>query len=228
MKVALVYVYPNLLPQTYQKMARRFVETYMKHPPGMRDHDICVVVNGGLARISELEKLFFPLECHFMFHDNSGRDIGGFIASASQISCDLMFCLGAPVHFCRAGWLDTIINAYEQNGPGLYGPWGFHQPSIHLRTTAFACPPELLRAYPFEVHNGNRYSFEHAANLSFTSYVSKLGLKTMQVTWDGCFEQPEWHHTEESETLILDQHCTRLGYGQAKPNVTEKKKKRDT
>lgn len=215
MRVALVYVYPNLLPATYKIMARRFVETYMKHPPGLEDHDIHVVVNGGPARKSEVEFLFSPIKCHFMSHDNAGKDLGGYLKAAHEVPCDLMVCLGAPVHFHRAGWLDRLVSAYEDNGPGLYGPFAAREPAVHIRTTAFMCAPELLRAYPFEITNDSRYAFEYGGN-SFTRYVQSVGLPCRMVTWSECLEEPHWEQQPESECLFWDQHCEKIGYGKSK------------
>jgi hypothetical protein len=180
----------------------------MKHPPGIEDHEICVVVNGGLARNSELENRFAPLECQILRHDNTGKDVGAFMKAAAEVRCDLMVCLGAPVHFHRAGWLDRIIQEYEANGPGLYGCWAFEQPRAHIRTTAFWCAPELLAAYPIPVHNGNRYEFEHGAT-GFTACVAGLGLGTFQVTWDGCYPRKEWQHASRTQSLVWDQHIER-------------------
>lgn len=194
--------------KVYDSLARRFVDTYTKHPPGLHDHEIIVVANGGLVRKSELEKLFFPLECQFLYYDNTGKDIGAYLNVAEVAKCDLMVCLGAPVHFHQAGWLDRIVGEYEANGPGLYGCWAFSEPRAHIRTTVFWCAPELLRSYPFTVHNGNRYEFEHGA-MSITQHVTNMGLGTFQLTWDGCHPRSAWQHATRAQSLVWDQHIER-------------------
>jgi hypothetical protein len=146
---------------------------------------------------------------HF-HHNNVGQDIGAFQAFSEVADCDLLVCLGAPVHFRRAGWLDRIVQAYEDNGPGLYGAWAFHQPMSHVRTTAFWCPPELLKSYPYQVINESRYEFEHG-HRSIHQYTKSIGLNTYMVTWNGCWEEKDWHHVTLDECLLLDQHTDRIG-----------------
>ena len=209
MKVIVAHVHPDVDLATYNPMARRFVETYMDHPPGQADHELVVLVNHGHPHgLPGYRKLFEPLACSFMLHDNTGKDIGAYQMAAREIPCDLLVCLGAPVYFPRAGWLDRIVNTYEQNGPGLYGPWGFHQPKPHIRTTAFWCAPELLNSYPYVVHNDSRYEFEHG-DKSITAHVTQLGLPAFMVTWDGCHPMKGWHHASRAQSLMLDQHSDR-------------------
>ena len=105
MKVAVIYVFPDMDTATYVPYARRFVESYMDHPPGICDHEIVVVVNYGLKNNPFYPRLFHPLTCSFLLHDNKGQDIGAFQKAAEEVPCDLMVFLGAPIHFYQAGWL---------------------------------------------------------------------------------------------------------------------------
>jgi len=210
MKVVLTYVYPDLDARTYVPLARRFVESYMEHPPGSLDHEIHVLVNYGLPNNPAYPKLFRPLTCSFMLHDNQGKDIGAFQKAAEEIPCDLMVFLGAPIHFYRAGWLDRIVNVYEQNGPGLYGCRGYTTPMHHLRTTSFWCAPELLNSYPYTVHNDSRYEFEHGVR-SITQHVRSIGLECFMVTWDGCYPYDSWGRTPNGSNLMLDQWSDMAG-----------------
>ena len=206
MNVALCYVFPDLDHQTYIPLARRFVDTYVKNPPGDCDHSIHVLVNMGEEKdIKAYRRLFSPLECQFIMHNNYGKDIGAYQLAARTIDCDLMICFGAPVHFHKPGWMDRIAITYDQNGPALYGAWGFELPGPHIRTTAFWLPPEILNSYPSLVSNGTRYEFEHGTN-SIHRHVEKLGLESFMTTWTGCYARHEWRHASRDESLILDQH----------------------
>ena len=210
MKITLAYVFPDLLHATYIPLARRFVESYMEHPPGDADHDILVCVNYGTERmLKEYEKLFSPLCCRFMMHNNEGKDIGAFQAACAVADCDLLMCVGAPIHFTRAGWMDRIEQAYIENGPALYGCWGFHQPRDHIRTTAFWLPPQLLASYPHPVDNSLRYEFEHGV-YSITEHARNLGLERYMVTWKGVYPRDVWQHVDKHESLFLDQHYDRM------------------
>ena len=210
MKIVLVYIFPDMESAIYVPHARRFVESYMQNPPGETDHEICVAVNYGLKNNPEYPRIFRPLTCSFMIHDNQGKDIGAFQKAAATIPCDLMVFLGAPVHFYRAGWLDRIVQVYEQNGPGLYGCRGYSTPKYHIRTTAFWCPPELMNSYPYQVHNNSRYEFEHG-EMSITNHVRHSGLGCYMVTWNGCYPVSDWGNTPSGSNLMLDQWSDRAG-----------------
>lgn len=205
MKTTLVYIHPCANAQTYVPMARRFVETYMEHPPGETDHELYVCINGGIEMGEWNKNLFQPLSPRFFQHNNYGKDIGAYQAAADLIECDLLVCLGSPLHFHRAGWLDRIMMAYLENGPAVYSPWGFQVPRPHLRTTAFWCPPEFLNSYPVRVGNGDRYAFEHGAN-SIALWSQKQGYEPLQVTWRGTYRMEGWHPVDKDESLFTDQH----------------------
>lgn len=208
MRVAICYIFPTALAAKYVPLARRFVESYMDHPPGSTDHDIYVSVNGGIEMGEWNKKIFEPLPCQFFQHNNYGKDIGAFRVAADQIPCDLLVCMGSHIHFHRDGWLDRMVMAYEENGPTVYGPWGFQSPRPHLRTTAFWLPPELLLAHPLKVSDRERYQFEHGSD-SITLWCQKQGLEPIMVTWDGCYQMPEWHPVDRKSSLFIDQHMER-------------------
>tara|TARA_R110000868_G_scaffold86512_7_gene242655 strand:+ start:95 stop:733 length:639 start_codon:yes stop_codon:yes gene_type:complete len=211
MNIAVVYVYPDLNARLYKPLAKRFVSSYMEHPPGESDHQLHVAVNFGRPGNTEYDRLFSPLMPRFLMHDNSGKDIGAFQFASQTIPCDLMVFLGAPVHFRQGGWLDRIVRVYEQYGPAFYGCWGFHQPAMHIRTTAFWCAPEILNSYPYNVNDSSRYEFEHGQR-SIANHVVKLGLPVFMVTWNGCYPVESWHHVENKDCLMLDQHTDGLSY----------------
>lgn len=188
-------------------MARRFVESYMEHPPGVEDHEIHVAINGGVDIGEWCRKLFSPLPCRFFKHNNYGKDIGAYQTAADILECDLLVCLGAPIHFHKPGWLDRLVMAYQENGPAVYSPWGFHSPRPHLRTTAFWLPPELLNSYPRRVSDQERYGFEHGGD-SITLWSQQLGFEPLQVTWRGVYSMDAWHPTTRDESLMVDQHMT--------------------
>lgn len=211
MRIAVVYCYPNLNHLTYDKLAQRFTDKFIKYAPGISDHTLHVVANGGGKITPRQERLFHPLVPQFMYHDNSGRDLGAYMMAARTLTADLLVCLGAPVRPCREGWLDTVVHAVENNGPGLYGFWGFSVPTVHLQTTAFCIAPQILQAYPIEITNERRYQFEHGTN-SITAFTIKTGFPVMQVTARGAFPPESFRHVERDECLLLDQFDKHYGY----------------
>lgn len=186
-------------------MAKRFVRTYLEHPPGEADHEIHVAINGGIAIGDWCERLFYPLPCRFFQHNNVGKDIGAYQAAADTIECDLMLCFGSPLHFHKAGWLDQIVRAYEEYGPTVYGPWGFQVPRPHLRTTCFWLPPELLNSYPKRVGDSDRYAFEHGEQ-SIALWSKMRGFDPYMVTWKGVYGIEAFQNIPREESLFVDQH----------------------
>jgi hypothetical protein len=129
--------------------------------------------------------------------------------AADTLHCDLLVCLGAPVHFHRSGWLDRMVDAYLHNGPALYGCACYLSPNWHVRTTVFFCPPQLIQSYPLIIGSTreSRYGFEHGPK-SFTRHVLSAGLPCLMVTWSGIFpfEQWEGHAPGPRDILVWDQH----------------------
>lgn len=205
MRIAIVYIFPTAAANIYVPMAKRFVSTYLQYPPGEADHDIHVAINGGIEIGPWCRRLFDPLPCRFFQHNNAGKDIGAYQAAADAIECDLMLCLGSPVHFHKPGWLDQIVRAYDEYGPTLYGAWGFQVPRPHLRTTVFWLPPELLNSYPTRIDNSNRYEFEHGV-LSIATWSKKVGFDPLMVTWSGVYRMEAWQNISREESLFIDQH----------------------
>ena len=210
MKVCLAYILPQAQRATYEPLAYRFAQSYMANPSGGEPHEIHVVSNG--CEISERQKkLFAPLPCQWWEHDNTGRDLGAFQMIAEKIDADLLVCFGSHIHFVRPGWLDRMIQVFLENGPGFYGPWGFDQPAVHLRTTAFWLPSELLRAYPVWIGNGQRYEAEHGKT-SLTAFFHNSGFPVIQVTFTKALDYGRWEHVTRADTLFLDQHLDRAGW----------------
>lgn len=211
MRVAIVYVFPQLAEHVYEPMARRFADKFIEYPPGIADHIPYIVANGGGKITPRQERLFHPLVPQFLYHDNAGKDVGAYMNAARTLTCDLLMCIGSPVRPCHAVWLDIIVAAVEDNGPGLYGPWGSHTPTPHLSTTAFAIAPEILKAYPYPVRNETRYQFEHGTN-SITAFTLKSGFAVRQVTARGVFGVDQFHVPSRSESLFLGQVTNHYGY----------------
>jgi hypothetical protein len=195
----------------YIPAARRFISSYMNHPPGATQHDLHVVINGDKNNHTD-ERTFSPMSPKYHSHTNYGKDIGAFQFAARTIQSDLMVFCGSHVHFRQAGWLDVMVNAVERNGPGVYGAYAFHEPSPHIRTTCFWMPTELLLMYPHLVGNEFRYEFEHGAAHSIVRWINDSGFHPWLVTWRGIFPQANWRHVENNEALVLDQHSDRIGY----------------
>jgi hypothetical protein len=209
MKIAVVYCYPMVQTATYFSKAKRFADTWKQFPPGNAPHSLHAVCNGGTPGPND-KYPFDGLNCHFISRHNSGMDIGAYQDAADQIPCDMMVCLGAPIHFYRAGWLDRMAEAFVEHSPCLCGCWGIppFRGVPHIRTTAFWFPPALLNAYPFIISSkkDSRYGFEHGQN-NFTAFAQTAGFEPLMVTFDQVYPMEEWPNGDGSQgkCLVLDQ-----------------------
>lgn len=195
----------------YQPAARAFTASYVQNPPGLTDHELYAGLTGCTQKGPIHDKLFAPLAPNFITHNNWGKDLGLFQQAADQLEADLMIFCGAHIRFPRAGWLDWLVAKYLENGPGFYGAFGFHEPALHIRTTFFFCPTELLRLYPYQISDHHRYAAEHGPD-SLTLWTKSKGFPVFMVTWKGCFPPEQFHHVEQQDCLVFDQHTDRLHY----------------
>jgi hypothetical protein len=207
MRVAVGYVYPLVLPRTYYAAAQRFARTYRQFPPDY-EHELHILANGRQPAQNEVA-LFNGLSSHIHAYDNSGWDIGAFQRFAETVNCDLMVCLGANCHFYRRGWLKAMVDAVCECGPGLFGCAAYMGDMIHVRTTTFWFPPELLQSYPAYIgtSRASRYEFEHGKT-SFTHHVLNLEFPCVMATWEGNYAYPDWHDhaPDANQILVRDQH----------------------
>lgn len=209
--VTLIYIHvPG--DEQHWKYAREFVETYGKFQP--QYHHKTVVVCQGKPATPLVRGLFKMMpNLRYFEHDDSGWDIGAFIAASREISDDCVVCLGGSAHFKRDGWLKRIAESWQKHGAGFYGATPTHEVSPHLCTSGFWCPPEVLSSYPIKVVNRvTRYDFEHGPNACW-KMVAHNGLPVKLVTWDGEFDWQDWRKPpniyrrgDQSNALIYWHH----------------------
>lgn len=188
--ITLIYIHvPG--DQKHWRYTREFIESYKQFPPE-HDHQTIVVCQGKPA-IPLARGLFKALpNLAYFQHDDSGWDIGGYIAASKAVDADCVVCLGGSSYFQRAGWLKRISEAWQKHGAGFYGATPTHEVSPHLCTSGFWCPPEVLKAYPIKVVNREtRYDFEHGPNACW-KMVAHNDLPVKLVTWDGEYDWQDW------------------------------------
>lgn len=179
----------------YYDLASKFIESYHRFPPEY-PHSTVIVCNG--APITEgARRLFGSLpKVKFFEHDNSGYDLGAFIAVAKQSIAALTICFGSYTYLWRKGWMERMVQARLKHGPGVYGSSTSYQEMPHLNTGTFWCDPILLASYPWPVTcNADRYSFEQDKRhpeRTFWKFVHSIGKRALFVTWDGEYEWWDW------------------------------------
>jgi hypothetical protein len=214
-QVAVVFVYP-VFGKHHDDFARLFAEDYQKYPAGY-EHTLYVVSNGGPPTV-RMKEVLTGIPCQFLEHDDSGWDIGAYQKAVEVISCDLVVLLGGTVYFEKPNWLHRMVEAYLKHGPHLYGAFACRQPKIHIRTTGFWMPPELLRRYPHRITTvEERYHFEWN-KYNFTQWVVDSGRKAILATWSTEIESKDWEPVAgyygsriDGDCLIGDKRCNTSG-----------------
>lgn len=209
--VAYICVTQGALTPEYSS---RFVGSYMSCPPGV-EHETVICCNGGPLSM-ENSLLFSPMDCQFFPRVNdAGWDISAYQDVAAAVDCDMLVCLGESCYFHHPGWLQRMIMAWQQFGPGMYGFFASFLVRAHMNTTAFVCDPKNLRTYPKVHDRRERYEFEHGET-AFWKRVHGLGRPTKLVTWDGIWDPFQWRFPDnilwrgdQSNCLIFCNHTDR-------------------
>lgn len=172
------------LTQTFLNSIRKF--------PGGEPYELVVVFNNGTPTDADRAMYADFPTVRFYEHDNSGFDIGGFIAVSKVIDNPMAIYFGGTAFVQREGWLKKLHEAWDQYGPGLYGTLATYELSPHINTTGFLCDPKLMVRYPHKVvTKEDRYAFEHRSRAMWRM-VANMGLPVKLVTWDGVYDWPQW------------------------------------
>lgn len=212
----LTYIAVSHGPLTADHCAR-FVDTYHRYPPGI-EHDTLVCCNGGILPTS-VGLILSPLNPMFLIRKNDGGwDVSAYIDVARHHASgyDAIVCLGESVYFHRPDWLLRLAEAWDEHGPGMYGPFASHIVRAHMNTTAFACAPDLLANYRWPVRSHkDRYEFEHGIHALWRGIHARRK-PVFLVTFDGEYAPGHWRDPpdilwrgDQSNCLMLCNHTDR-------------------
>lgn len=190
LKISLLYIHVAG-DQKHINYAKQFVASYKANPPGA-EHSTLVICQGGPAR-QQTWRLFDGLpNLSFFEHDDSGWDIGGFIAASKNLDCDMVVCCGGSAFMQNPGWMARMVESWRKHGEGFYAANSTYEVSPHLNTCGFWCSPRFLARYPLAVTcQQHRYDFEHGPNAAW-KIASQKGMPAKLVTWCGEYDWPEW------------------------------------
>jgi len=197
----------------YNEGAVRWRDSYTANRPEM-PHDV-VIVN---RYADHDDDLFDGVASHYLRYDGGGWDCGTWKHVAQEFNVDLLVCFNSSTRIQAPGWLERIVNAVDQHGPGLYGPLTSFEVNPHVRTPCFIFQPEVLRRFPEEINDRQAtYQFEcmgYPDTPNVTQWVRAQGWQTRLITWDGCYDLPDWRKPEnifrrgdQSNLLVHDRHC---------------------
>lgn len=192
MRISIVYTAVTNGPLT-ENYCARFAATFREFPPGV-ECEIVVACNGG--PLPKSTSLIFSGMSAKMFPrvNDPSWDLGGYFDAARGpcADADMLLCLGESNYFHKEGWLKRLVDAWENHGPGMYGPFASNVVRAHLQTTAFCCSPTLLKQYPIRVcDKASRYALEHGEQ-SLWRRTAARGMPVRLVTWDGDWEPRMW------------------------------------
>lgn len=219
MKIVVLYLCPLDDQAEFAPKARRWFESYQRFKPA-EAHQVMICFTNGEPTPKDLDPFNNVL---IKTYSGGGRDIGAYLSVAKVADCDLMVFMNARSHFWRHGWLGRFITAYKTFGPkGLYGSSASFEvcplnhkvfPNPHIRTTAFATDPKILRRYPFEVNSlDDGFRFE-SGQWNFTDWYESRGYPVKMVAWDGIYDKADWRKPtgifrrgNQENVLIRDRH----------------------
>lgn len=209
-------------PSWYLPFSLRFARTFEQFPPGI-DHEL-VVVSCGKPIGEDQMHLYRNITDRYECYEGGGWDLGAYQTIARGLDCDLVVCLATPVHIKREGWLRRFAEVYGKYGEGLYGAMASYENYPHIRTSAFAFTPEMIRKYPHEIDSRDKcFRFECGCDSKgtplfldwcFTDWVCTIGKPALMLTWDGIHAIHQWRtppnifrRGDQSNCIVWDRHC---------------------
>lgn len=221
MTVALFYVHvarPEAANE-FNEAARKFVASYKQFPAG-HVHDLVIVFCNG-EPTSEMISIYDGLNNETAFYKGTGRDIGAQQHAAIKSDCYFSVAVNSRVYFHKANWLKRMMEAREQNGPGVYAamasfegcPLGQVWPNPHLRTAFYGMDTELWRQFPHKVNSReDSFRFE-SGEWNIANWCESNGHRAMLVSWGGCWDRKDWRKVphgfrsgNQSNCLVWDRH----------------------
>lgn len=217
MIAAISYPVPLDNWETFRSDVDRFAKTWKAHPPGTDDYLLLAMLcRDGLP--GEADGLLDGIARTYRRYDGGGCDIGCHLQAADSCGDAFLVCLSTRVYFHREGWLKRLMEAREQNGPGLYGTAVSLEYMPHVRTHCFGIDASLLREYPHRINSRQRgYFFESGVDNEDGSFFNWCrAAKSYPVTivyWDRIcdFEHAlmadnRFRYGDQSNLLVFDRH----------------------
>ncbi len=213
MKVSVVFVRVVTKPE-YDHMAQRWLESYRAFQMGY-PHELVVINRYADSPDSTFDKYVSK----YVRYDGGGWDCGAWQFAGRNIESDLLVCFNSSTYVTGHDWLKRFVDAVEKHGDGLYGPLTSYEVMPHVRTPCMIFQPHVINDYPHQVNSReDAYRFECLrwpdGTPTFTDWVKNKGQKTMLVTWDGEYDQPDWRKPpnifrrgDQSNLIVKDRHA---------------------
>ncbi len=219
--VAYCYIWAQDAAEVFLPFAERWAQGYLAHPAGC-EHQLYVVVCGPEKKMPPCLSQLKPKVIHY--NPCPGWDLGGSQFAASHVTEDFMVC-GTSRHFAwKPGYLAKMRDAFDRYGDNLYAdgvsleacPLGgptTEFPNAHTRGAFYGLTPKRFRQYPFLINTREKGFLAECGERSLARWFWHIGLRVIQVTWDGCYEKQSWPNVpntfrrgDQSALLVKDKH----------------------
>lgn len=214
MKIAIVYPYICNKAEHYREDLKRFCNTLHQFPAGY-EYDLFVEMCGGGEFQGQDVDWFGDFFFSGSEYYGDGWDIGAHQHAANCVpyEIDFMICCCAHTFFHREGWLNRMVSAREEFGPGLYGAMASKENHPHIRTCFFGFDPADLRAFPTVINSRQKsLEFESGPD-NFSLWMQRRGKPVKMVAWDGTYDladcrKPDnvFRRGDQSNCLVWDRH----------------------
>lgn len=204
----------------FQPMLERWCETYRRFTPTV-PHDVWCNICGPTAMNPPdevIDGMFTGAVSKLNLYCGGGCDLGSTQFLANALSNTFLIASTSRVYFWKAGWLERMVAARAEHGPGLYGTSAAYQGDrLHLCTRFFGMDVEDWQAYPHVINTRDRgRMFEIGENNpdgNLLEWSEKRGRPARLVYWGGVYEKADWfkpanifRRGDQSNMLVKDRH----------------------
>jgi hypothetical protein len=220
-KPIIAYPVPMDSPEVYETFlpfVKRFCQTFMEYPG---DCEIallkCVKKTDEwyLEKLAEHYQWLYPAEQTHYIYDSNGCDIGSAQWLSKQLHPDrLMIMMTSRCYFHKAGWLERYLEAHDKDPDALLGASAsWEGGKRHICTRAYAMRAGLFASYPHLIDTREKGQKFEVDEWCITDWFAENQRHTLQVTFDGVQEQPDWRNPDnifrkgnQSNMIVHDKH----------------------
>ncbi len=213
----IVYPVPMDAWSDFSKYFYRFTKSVEDNNPE-HIHEFVFVANWGEPLEPHRAKTM-DMKARWMSYYGHGCDVGSWQHAVSGcLDTDFFVLCTSRVYFHRAGWLNRMMFEREKHGPGLYTTSCSHEGGrLHPCIRCVGIDGKIFRDYPlkYESRDGGT-KFETGIDSphgSLGDFVKSKGGTVKLVTWDGCYDEPDWFMVknrfrdgDQSNMLVFDKH----------------------
>lgn len=207
-----IILYPVLMESwnNVHPFVNRFCSTLKKFKPQLEFQLAAIAVNR--EPTPECQQLFEGLEPMWLNYNGVAEDAGAWHQAAQSFGERFLICCTPTVYFYREDWLDKIVQARTEHGPGIYSTSASKERRIHLCGRCFGIDGHFLKTYPVNILNTFRQGVE-IGYYSLVDHVCSNGGTARAVYGSGSYLRDGWfvhpntfRKGDQSNLLVYDLH----------------------